>query len=226
MVRRMAPPRRRGLTPLEWVVVAGIVAILIAILAPVFPKAREPARKPSCQGYLKELANAMSMYVEDWQGCFPVSGVAKDDLTFETKLKKNATAGPATTWAGAIAEFVEHPDAYYCPSDANGRGSSISYYYKHAVNVAARTGFAKEYFAFPAKQVMLYERQPFHWGGGPIADGARINAAFVDGHVQTVGMKDVGPESEPSYFNARTSSGRKAGVRKPYWDPRYCYDKL
>ncbi len=57
---------RRGFTLIELLVVIGIIAILAAILFPVFAKAREKARQASCQSNLKQLAMAALMYAQDY----------------------------------------------------------------------------------------------------------------------------------------------------------------
>jgi prepilin-type N-terminal cleavage/methylation domain-containing protein/prepilin-type processing-associated H-X9-DG protein len=57
---------RRGFTLIELLVVIAIIAILAAILFPVFAKAREKARQTSCLSNVKELCLAMLMYAQDW----------------------------------------------------------------------------------------------------------------------------------------------------------------
>ena len=61
-------PKRSGFTLIELLVVIAIIAILAAILFPVFAQAREAARKASCQSNLKQLAYAMAMYTQDYDG--------------------------------------------------------------------------------------------------------------------------------------------------------------
>ncbi|MFA7373675.1 MAG: prepilin-type N-terminal cleavage/methylation domain-containing protein, partial [bacterium] len=58
--------RRRGFTLIELLVVIAIIALLAAILFPVFSRARESARGAQCQSNLKQIGAASLMYAQDW----------------------------------------------------------------------------------------------------------------------------------------------------------------
>ena len=62
---------RRGFTLIELLVVIAIIAILAAILFPVFAKAREKARSASCESNLKQISLAVLMYAQDYDEKFP-----------------------------------------------------------------------------------------------------------------------------------------------------------
>src|SRR5207253_2321894 len=64
---------RPGFTLIELLVVIAIIAILAAILFPVFAQAREMARKATCQSNLKQIGHAFEMYREDWDGFYPTT---------------------------------------------------------------------------------------------------------------------------------------------------------
>src|SRR5438552_6816904 len=63
--------RRRGFTLIELLVVIAIIAILAAILFPVFARAREQARKASCQSNLKQIVTGFLMYNQDYDETMP-----------------------------------------------------------------------------------------------------------------------------------------------------------
>src|SRR5688572_3228503 len=68
--RRRRMVRKKGFTLIELLVVIAIIAILAAILFPVFAQAREAARKTACMNNTKQLATAVAMYTQDFDELF------------------------------------------------------------------------------------------------------------------------------------------------------------
>lgn len=93
---------RKGFTLIELLVVIAIIAILAAILFPVFARAREKARQTSCLSNLKQLGLGMLMYAQDYDECTPVaySGI-------------NWWNG---TWRERLLPYVKNYQIYDCPS--------------------------------------------------------------------------------------------------------------
>lgn len=71
-----SPAVRQGFTLIEILVVIAIIAILAAILFPVFSRAREQARKASCQSNLKQIGLGFAMYTQDYDETFPFASTS------------------------------------------------------------------------------------------------------------------------------------------------------
>ena len=81
---------RRGFTFIELVTVWAIIAILAAILFPVFAKAREKARQSSCMNNLINVGVALRMYAADNWGCLPPTN---NDLTADREPALSSRGG-------------------------------------------------------------------------------------------------------------------------------------
>jgi prepilin-type N-terminal cleavage/methylation domain-containing protein/prepilin-type processing-associated H-X9-DG protein len=100
---------RRGFTLIELLVVIAIIAILAAILFPVFARAREKARTASCQSNLKQAGLGLLMYASDYDGCFAAGSQGGC-----------ATDATATSWYDTIQPYAKSWQVLRCPSGAFG----------------------------------------------------------------------------------------------------------
>src|SRR3954466_6301394 len=64
--------RNRAFTLIELLIVIAIIALLAAILFPVFGRARENARRASCQSNMKQIGLGLQMYIQDYDGRVPI----------------------------------------------------------------------------------------------------------------------------------------------------------
>ncbi|MCS7190021.1 MAG: DUF1559 domain-containing protein, partial [Fimbriimonadales bacterium] len=77
---------RKGFTLIELLVVIAIIAILAAILFPVFAQARESARQTQCTNNQKQIATSVMMYVQDYDETFPMSAYFGTDNAGNRRL--------------------------------------------------------------------------------------------------------------------------------------------
>lgn len=91
--------QRRGFTLIELLVVIAIIAILAAILFPVFARAREKARQASCLSNIKQCMLGVLMYAQDHDGGFP-----------------SRTDNPFVYPMGKIYPYIKNTDIQFCPT--------------------------------------------------------------------------------------------------------------
>jgi len=95
--------RRKGFTLIELLVVIAIIAILAAILFPVFARAREKARQSTCLNNCKQIAMGMMMYAQDYDEILPVAFMG--DAT-----------GLGIAWPTLIYPYTKNMGVTICPS--------------------------------------------------------------------------------------------------------------
>ena len=107
--------RRKGFTLIGLLVVIAIIAILAAILFPVFAKAREKARQASCQSNLKQITLAFLMYASDYDEAYPI-------FNWGNRPCGGNPAWPnMVMWYAATYPYTKNAQIYECPSQARGK---------------------------------------------------------------------------------------------------------
>jgi len=124
---------RTAFTLIELLVVIAIIAILAAILFPVFARARENARRSSCQSNLKQIGLGMMQYTQDYDEKLPINAivnmhaassaqmpclppVAEQQWCYQGNNAGGATPTLTTSWMNKINPYTKSTQIYYCPS--------------------------------------------------------------------------------------------------------------
>jgi prepilin-type N-terminal cleavage/methylation domain-containing protein/prepilin-type processing-associated H-X9-DG protein len=178
--------KRRGFTLIELLVVIAIIAILAAILFPVFAQAREKARQATCMSNLKQLGPAFSMYLQDYDGSLPT--------LVNPRTEQWSCNAPHSAWFEyggwpvVVHPYVKNGGVYVCPSatptpfwlcGAGGGGGDptyraalqaaaprgVTYVYRRGFSAAPVTAghvLSETEFGRPAETFLLFEYASWH----------------------------------------------------------------
>ena len=194
---------RRGFTLIELLVVIAIIAILAAILFPVFARAREKARQTNCLSNLKQIGLSHLMYAQDYDECF-LQGRYVGTCIFG-HLHQDAAPNAINDyygWANHLQPYIKNIQIFRCPSRpwstcTSGAGPAIiqnAYLY----NYDGCVGKPLALIARPAAQMMHMDGQNAFvisstnlkstcmsaMGNGLTRHNDGANVVFCDGHAK------------------------------------------
>lgn len=196
-IKRVVVKNPQGFTLIEILVVISIIALLAAILFPVFSRARENARRTNCQSNLKQIALGINIYVQDYDGKFPHIG-----------NPDTSTLG----WAERLQPQLKSVQVFQCPSEMNEQNLLTDYtdYYYNLWLGNKPSGVPESIIDYPANTIMNGDgnstksnyycegvKGPFAGCGAGSSTGGPFdpasatvrhlegaNYSFVDGHVK------------------------------------------
>jgi prepilin-type N-terminal cleavage/methylation domain-containing protein/prepilin-type processing-associated H-X9-DG protein len=183
--------KRIGFTLIELLVVIAIIAILAAILFPVFAKAREKARQSSCLSNVRQMGTAFMAYAQD----------------FDERLPATVMWDPAwngVSWPAAISPYIKNTQIFKCPSGPSVQSTAATvpladgwwtgWGTTYQVHYLMTTGVGKVslgQLTVPAETVLVSDG---NWADGDGAAGLSsrvglalrhnegVNTAYCDGH--------------------------------------------
>jgi prepilin-type N-terminal cleavage/methylation domain-containing protein/prepilin-type processing-associated H-X9-DG protein len=193
----------RGFTLIELLVVIAIIAILAAILFPVFAKAREKARQTSCTSNEKQIGLGILQYIQDNDETYPYRKVTSDGTDNDAL---------ATSWKVLIQPYIKSTGVFKCPSNPNKEnldnaaaargpvsysGSTVSGTYGLFGTLPANGDAAKlSDIGFPANTIAVCEvtngstdfkiNNGFFNGAIFAGHTGQSNYLFADGHVKSL----------------------------------------
>jgi prepilin-type N-terminal cleavage/methylation domain-containing protein len=210
---------RSAFTLIELLVVIAIIAILAAILFPVFAQAREKARQATCVSNIKQLGLAFLQYNQDWDEMMPIGNNYGGN-----------TGGLG--WAGQIYPYIKNVDVFVCPND-EGKSSSTRTVCSYALNGNLNapsnvpTPLPVSQFTAPANTVVLFEVNGAYVGRTGYLSGVQ-NGGGIDPLEQYSPAGTGSPVTQPngaaSYATGQTLSRRNTtNLANIYPTPRHKY---
>jgi prepilin-type N-terminal cleavage/methylation domain-containing protein/prepilin-type processing-associated H-X9-DG protein len=212
--RQRASFVRSGFTLIELLVVIAIIAILAAILFPVFGRARENARRSSCLSNLKQLGLGLAQYTQDYDERMPASAApaATGGWMYYLALINTPTAGNFNPSLGSLFSYTKSAQIYVCPSDTGGQVSGDSYAIGPCIP-------GRHIALFPDTSQWLQMCEEVAWTNGSTDDGFMslgndfsprhldgTNVLFVDGHAKFLRVNTTGDLTPVDYRTAGTGS--------------------
>ena len=211
--------RQNGFTLIELLVVIAIIAILAAILFPVFASAREKARQITCLSNEKQMGLAMLQYVQDADECFPRGqyyDASGNPLDWQNAIYPYVKNGAGTGTSNGTATYNGLGGVWSCPSfpslqiDEMGANANLC----HPSYLATPTTLAQ--VDAPASKILIAEKGQGFNGGQPLI--------AVDEYVWTYsgfGQDDGDTRDLPFDYDDPLNSAKSDAYPSPVSMPRY-----
>lgn len=193
--------RRHGFTLIELLVVIAIIAILAAILFPVFARAREKARQSACTSNLKQLALGCLMYAQDYDERMPYRYYRWDP----------AVAAGGNWCDHFVQPYIKNAQIVYCPStNAKSYGYSMDYLNNRPL------GDIKS----PSETVMICDvKQCFNSSGGNSWDlSVRRPVTFGNPPPLPANDEDAAPVAGDGTYSPRARGTHNGGANVAWVD--------
>lgn len=217
---------RKGFTLIELLVVIAIIAILAAILFPVFARAREKARQTTCLSNVKETMLAALMYAQDYDEV--LNRIANSGMTGYTLPNGSTYTGAYMLWHTMLYPYTKNYQIWTCPSTSTVYAGNYTGGGDYGINTLA-AGRAMADFVNVAETMFFADSMApgtdaYNIDGDdadalPLGDGHEIparhnegaNCGFVDGHGKWMSQSSI-PRRDATTTPAYASK---------FWNPTY-----
>lgn len=156
---------KKGFTLVELLVVLAIIAILAAILFPVFATAREKARQSDCLSNIRQLGIGFSLYLENWDRAYPQSGCV-DEMRNGIGWVRVYDHHQVEVTQGSLFVYVKNGAVYFCRTDPLKEKNGLSYSMNRCLSLR-HEGILR----FPSKTILLMEESERSALGRGLNDG-------------------------------------------------------
>ena len=223
-MRKKRDVKQAGFTLIQLLVVIAIIAILAAILFPVFARARENARRASCQSNLKQMGLGVLQYIQDYDETLPGSLMGNPNAVPEGGYQ---VGGTYWIWYQLVYPYTRSMQVTLCPSSSalEGMRSYRGHYASDGVAMFAPAGAASNawgdtgtikdsQFASPASTYLLMDGG--QWSIDPYyiaLRGSAIGSYYLpeSGDVGIPPDSGAPPSTNGAWFQTDYQSGRHFG---------------
>ena len=202
----------RGFTLIELLVVIAIIAILAAILFPVFARAREAARQTSCTSNVKQLVTALAMYSQDY-----------DETTISDRF---LSPSGGYSWMYALDTYVKNRQLWKCPSDGNAAdvwdGTATDATVSYGYNYLFLNGVGLAAVNKPSDTIQVLDSGGYSSSGQAQTQGCIVNprqaalpTAYTDsGYVTTEGQYRHNENAIVGYMDGHAKAHKSGLVER------------
>jgi prepilin-type N-terminal cleavage/methylation domain-containing protein/prepilin-type processing-associated H-X9-DG protein len=205
--------RKKAFTLIELLVVIAIIAILAAILFPVFARARENARRTSCLSNLKQIGMGVMQYVQDYDEMYPRSVQKNEEVMTINGIPDVNLSGNAWLWYKLVYPYTKSVQVNFCPS--SGAGTNVygghygannrimAYHNAPPVNMATISAASATYLAMDSGYYMINTSH--------VLGTAATNAWYLPGSGQHNGVSAASASITTAYRIKDYENGRHFG---------------